>query len=425
MGFLVALRSSSSGRRWARRRWWLAASVVVVLTAAVLCGALAWRECQPDRRFARALAALEVGDWDTLARQIDALEASPGFEPHAHFLHGVLRLEAGKYYAALEEFGHAVDHPELRVRTLTLSGRALYQVRELGPAIRLLSQAVQREPDAIEAHRWLALAYYYLGMTREATAHLLRVAELAPEDPRPYRFLAMIEKDFEQYPAAVDDYQEAFRRKDQHLLDRQEALLELAECQIKVQQDEAALETLAQAAPSARRWFLEAECHRRANRNDQAERLVDQALAEKPAHLQGLLLKSDLLMARGDVRAAVEWARRAVTAYPKDYTACAKLMQAYRRLGDEARVKELAATADELKRLRTEFAQLHETAAAEPNNADVRCRLGVLARALDRPDLARGWFEAALAINPRHDEARRHLAVGGSATGVSGAPPRR
>jgi ankyrin repeat protein len=95
------------------------------------------------------------------------------------------------------------------------------------------------------------------------------------------------------------------------------------------------------------------------------------------------------------------------------------------RLGDEARVKELAATADELKRLRTEFSQLHETAAAEPNNADVRCRLGVLARALDRPDLARGWFEAALAINPRHHEARRYLAPGDSASDLSGVPPRR
>jgi tetratricopeptide (TPR) repeat protein len=264
----------SNGRGWAPSRWWLAATVLVVLAAAALGSALAWRGRQPERRFARALAAVEAGHWDALPREIGALEASPGFEPHAHFLRGLLRLEAGKYYAALEEFGHAVDHPDLRVRSLTLSGKALYQVRELGPAIRLLSQAVQIEPDAIEAHRWLALAYYYLGMTHQTTAHLHRVAELAPDDPRPYRFLGMIEKDLEQYPAAVDYYQEALRRKDQHLLDRQQALLELAECQIKVQQDEAALDTLSEVAPSVERWVLEAECHRRANQNDQAERRV-------------------------------------------------------------------------------------------------------------------------------------------------------
>ncbi len=392
---------------------------------AVAGGAIAWRERQPARRFARALGALEAGQWDAVKREAEALEAAEGFEPHAHFLRGAMLLEAGKNYPALDEFGRTVDHPELRVRTLTLSGKALYQARQFGPAIRLLSQAVEADPDAVEAHRWLALAYNYLGMTRQTTAHLLRVAALAPDDPRPHRFMAMIEKDNEQYPAAVENYEEALRRKDQHLLDRDEALVELAECQIKVQQDEAALTTLAQAPPSPERWALEAECHRRAGRNDEAERLVDRALGEQPAHLQALLLKGDLLLSRGDARGAVEAVSRAVTAYPKDYTALSKLVQAYRRLGDEARVKQFAEAADALKRLRTEFSQLHETAAAEPGNADVRCRLGVLARELDRPDLARGWFEAALAVNPRHEEARRRLAAGPAADPRPASPPRR
>jgi len=74
-------------------------------------------------------------------------------------------------------------------------------------------------------------------------------------------------------------------------------------------------------------------------------------------------------------------------------------------------VRELAQQADTLKKLWTEFSELHAQAADQPDNADVRCQLGVLARQLDRPDLARSWFDAALAIQPNHAETLRQLAL--------------
>ncbi len=71
---------------------------------------------------------------------------------------GVLLLESGKPMAALAEFGHSVDHADLRVATLTLSGRALYEARRWADAARLLRQAVEADPQAVEAHRYLACA---------------------------------------------------------------------------------------------------------------------------------------------------------------------------------------------------------------------------------------------------------------------------
>lgn len=408
-------------------RWrWLAAASAVLLAATASAGGYVWYWRQPDRQFSRALEAVRRHDWQAVRQYAEALAPVPGFEPHAHFLRGGLLLESGKPMAALAEFGHSVDHADLRVATLTLSGRALYEARRWADAARLLRQAVEADPQAVEAHRYLALCYYALGLNRQTTVHLLRVAELAPEDPRPYRLLASMYKDFQEYAAAVENYQEALRRAGQGLADRETMLLELAECQLQLQKPQAAAETLAAVPPGPDRWALEAECLRQQGRLDEAERLADQALRQRPALLAALLLKGDLCLARGDARTAADVLGRAQIAYPKNHHVVAKLMQAFRRLGDEARVRELARKADALKKLWTEFSELHAQASEQPDNADVRCRLGVLARELDRPDLARSWFEAALAIQPNHAETLRQWAIGSGSSAATlptpGAP---
>jgi tetratricopeptide (TPR) repeat protein len=63
-----------------------------------------------------------------------------------------------------------------------LSGEAFYQMGNLREAIRVLSVAVLADPDNIDAHRWAAAACYDIGAMDHALRHLLRVAELAPDD---------------------------------------------------------------------------------------------------------------------------------------------------------------------------------------------------------------------------------------------------
>ena len=395
------------------RRFLVALAVGVVAAAACAAGYFAWKSRQPAERFARAAAALDAQRFREVERELEALAAAEGFEPHRHFLRGALLLENGKRFPALEEFGYAVDTPELRVRALTLSGRALYEAKRFPDAVGVLMRAIEEDPDAVEAHRWLASAYYDLGLNDQTMVHLARIAELDPRDGRPHRLMGLIRKDFENYRAAIDDYRQSLQR-DPVQPDRQRVLLELAECHLKLHEDEDALAVLAEAEPSPQRWALEAEGQYDSGRVDEAERLLDQTLAASPAHLEALLLKGTILLEKGNAAGAREAFTRATIGYPCEYPARAKLIQACRRLGDQRAVEEQTRIAEELKRLREEFSKLHATAAAEPNNADVRCRLGALARRLDRADLARVWFQAALAINPQHAETLRLLA---------GAPP--
>jgi tetratricopeptide (TPR) repeat protein len=272
-----------------------------------------------------------------------------------------------------------------------------------------LNQATQLKPDSLEALRWLASACYDLGLNDDAVAHLSRIAELDPRDPRPHRLMGLMSKDFENYPVAVKNYRESLRR-DARQPDHDQIVLELADCEMKLRHFDTALETLRGCGPSAERWVREAECLHGVSRLQDAQRLLDQALRQDPAHLTGLLLAGTIATEQSDVTAAVDAFSRAVVAHPKDYVARFKLAQAYRRTGNNEAADKHTQVAEEIKRIREEFSKLHETAAAEPANADVRCRLGVLARELGRPDLARVWFRAALAVDPRHADTLRQLA---------------
>jgi len=416
-------QSSERDRKLRRRLrvWGLVVVAGALVAAAAVGGGAYWHGQRPAQRFARALAALDAKRWEDVKRELAGLEGAAGYEPQQHFLRGALLLHGGKLYPALEEFGHAVGDPALRVRTLVLSGEALCRAGDLRSAIRLLAQAVAADSDAIDGHRLLASACDALGLTDQAAGHLLRVAELDPADPRPLRLLGQMHKDREDYAEAVESYRESLRRSAAQP-DHEEILLELAECEIKLRQYEAAMATLAQAAPCADVWAAEAECHYRRGHPGEAKRLLAQVLRQSPANLRGLMLAGTILLEEQDAAAAVEVLSRAVVAYPKDYTARFELAQAYRRMGDARHAEEHMKVVEELQRMREEITKLHQKANAEPDNADVRCRLGQLARQLDRPDLARVWFRAALEINPRHEEARRSLLGGPPGKSAPGPP---
>lgn len=375
----------------------------VLAVTATIGGWAWWHARRPSQRFARALAAVDAKRFEQVQRELDALENTAGYTTQCHFLRGVLLLQQERFFPALDEFGHTVDDPQLRVRTLILSGEALYRVQNFQAAIGLLAQVLSTEPDSLDAHRWLAAAYYDLGLTTEALQHMVRVSELDPSDARPHRLMGLIQKDFENYAAAVKSYRESLRRNPQQP-DREALLLELAECQLEMHQHQDALASLAECRPAPNRWALEAECHYGSGDLAEARRLVEQTLEAAPANLRALFLQGTIFLDEGNAEAAVKVLLQAVAAYPKDYTVRFKLGRAYRRLGDSENADAQARIADEIKRLRLQFSKLHETAAAEPNNADVRCQLAILANQLDRPDLARVWFQAALAIDPKLKE---------------------
>ena len=79
---------------------------------------------------------------------------------------------------------------------------------------------------------------------------------------------------------------------------------------------------------------------------------------------------------------------------------------------------------DAMQRLRDQwqqFTQLHQQAIGEPTNAETRFQLGLLARELDKRELAVDWFAAAVGLDPQHAAARQALQEMANPTGAS--PP--
>ena len=100
----------------------------------------------------------------------DALAAFPGYEPHSQLLEGMVQMRQGRLQQALDRFWNARHHDATRQLAFSLSGEAFYQLGNHREAIRILSVAVQADPENVEAHRWAAAACYDIGAMDYAPA---------------------------------------------------------------------------------------------------------------------------------------------------------------------------------------------------------------------------------------------------------------
>jgi tetratricopeptide (TPR) repeat protein len=263
----------------------------------------------------------------------------------------------------------------------------------------LLTPLVTANPDLVDAHRLLAVSFYDVGAVQEAVHHLRQTARLAPDDPRPHRLLGLMHSDYELFAEAIPCYEESLRRNP-HQPDREEILLELATCLIRQLRPADALDVLSTAADGVRVDLARAECLLALGRRDEARRLVQSAVAAEPDNRAALVLEGSILLEDGDAEAAVIPLDRAVAVDPHDYLATLSLARALAQLGRDDEATATRARADEIRVLRSTFADLHREAWERPHDSEVRQRLAETAARLGREDLERVWREAAAAVAP-------------------------
>lgn len=387
-------------------------AVVAALLLAVLAlggaGYWHWHTRQPDYLFERGLRALHANDPRPLRETAARLRNLPGCEPRASLLQGAFLVRVGMSADGVRELGPALADPKTRILALTLMGEALYKLGQFQDAVTVLSKALEDAPDDVDIHRWLVASYYDLGANLEATRHLLKVAELAPADGKPHRLLGLIHKDNEQYEESIKDYRESLRREPDQAA-RDEVLLELAQSLARVNRFAEALEAVSLTAESADVAAVRAECFYGEGRPAEAREAIDRALKLQPDHLQTLLIQGTIDIEEGHATHAAQSLLVAVRAHPKDFAARYKLAQAYSRLGKKELAAEQTRAMQENKRLKERSATLYQEIIQNPHDAGVRFEMGQAARELDQPDLAKMWFRAALAIEPKHAGAQRAL----------------
>jgi tetratricopeptide (TPR) repeat protein len=233
---------------------------------------------------------------------------------------------------------------------------------------------------------------------------------LEPKDGRPLRLLALIHKDNEQYEEAAKYYQQAL---DKTLSGdtQQEVLLELTECLLKTRNYQQAFETITRCTESNDVRVLKAECLSGLGRNDEALQELDLVLAVDANHLRALLHRGTLDLEEGNIAGAIAVLNRATQKYPLDFTAHFKLSQALRRGEQNERADQEAAEAERIRVVRERFAKLHQDASAKPQDASIRVDLADTAAELQLNDVAQNWYKAALALDPKNENARKSLAA--------------
>jgi tetratricopeptide (TPR) repeat protein len=374
------------------------ASAILGLVCLIVAGS--WHHSRrPEQRYRRARQALEAGDSRTVFRESQCLLKTSGYEPHGRLLCGLLHARSGKYVKALYELQFAARDDTTAVEALTVAAECYLWLGRLVEAIQTARAAIARDAGALEARRLLASAYYDLGAMRETVAELEELSLRAADDGRPEYLLGLIERDRERFQNAIVHYRESLRRNPRQA-NRETVRFELADSLVKVQCFDEALGVLDQCSRTAPTLTLIAECHHSLGRTDEARSLLQSARNLDPTYAPACLQLGVLFLLMRQVGDAIGVLEDAVRLAPQNSQARYYLSVAY------ARNREYGKSADELRIMNAisaaerEFSELHTVASQNPDDPDVRYRIGVLARKLEKYDLAGTWFRAALALRP-------------------------
>jgi tetratricopeptide (TPR) repeat protein len=396
---------------------WLAAPLILLAAG----GAAAAWYYRAEPRLRAAELALERRDYTSAKREIDAyLRAWPD-SARAHLL-------AARTARRLQLFDEAQEHLRA-VERLKGDAQAValervladFQRGEAKPAAEksLWNRIDAGDPDAPAILEVLTQYYLLSYNLLRAKECLDRYLTLRPNDlqallGRAYIWERMLyfadaEKDYRQAVAAHPDDVTAHLRLAKSLLVRgepEETLEHFEFVRRRRPNDPAVLVGVAQ-------------CLRRLRRDDEAARLLDDVLADRPDDADALTerARTALDMERpydpeaGLRRAEAEaWLRRAVAAAPHDREARVSLYQCLLReeKGEEAaKVQAVMDRMDaDLKRLeivRREVLKL-------PDDAGLRCEGGEIFLSNGQEEEGVHWLTQALRIDPSHRRAHRALA---------------
>jgi tetratricopeptide (TPR) repeat protein len=386
---------NSGGEAHATRRW----PLVAVMLAVAVGGLLMWRWNRPSeidafRMVSQALADLERGQTDTFARAVEAFDGRPEYELHLRLLDAALFLHGGRIEHSLQELATIPPVGEFHRPVLFYTARGLLEQNRAPQAEALLRELATMYPDDVDVHRWLGILYYDLGAYDPAIESLQRVADLAPDDYRPHRLIGLMCRDFERTPEAIEHYQKALERNPPAEV-RREILLELAASLVDNLQYDQALEYLDELPDGPEASTLRARCLHSTNQTGEAEKLVQQVLAQHPNDRNALLLQAQILREQGKLDAALQSARRITRSHPYHPEGWYQSGLILAELDQTSEADAAMRQWQHLKDLHTRLTELNVQALGRPYDAPLRDQIADLCDQLGRTELAERWRIAA------------------------------
>jgi len=405
-------------RRRAAARSMLAGYVLLALYFAAAGGSY-WYVSRPDYRFRQAWRALDNTDYEQVRHEASRLGDTPGYAPHARLLEAAVVVRtmssqtesatSNMYQSLNRKLVQALQHPDTKPLSLLIMGEALTNASAYREARAVLTEAVYMDPNLTRAFILLAQLSYDAGSNEDAMNALYRATRLDDLNPRPYRLMGLISFELHNIDDAISNYTESLRRSLQSP-DRDQMLLELAECELMDDRVDDALTTLASVRrDSALKYYLRARCHFERDNVEEARADLRRSLEEEPDNARALLLKGTIALEAKDFDAARSALSQAVDADPSDVEARTKLWQLYQQLGKRALAEREVKVTNRIRQAGILIDTTLQRASRDPTNPELRYLVGAQFLELERPDDAIRWFRMALALDPSHASSRQAM----------------
>jgi tetratricopeptide (TPR) repeat protein len=207
------------------------------------------------------------------------------------------------------------------------------------------------------------------GKSSNAVKDFERVLRLKPDDPDAHFALALALTNRGDFQGAIPHFQSYLSISRD---DPTEALFGLATCQFSLAD------------------------------TDQARASLQQLFAKNKDHPTGCFLQAKVELAEGHEEEALKWLQKADRLSPDEADVTNALVQVCRQLGREQEAARYARRLEEIQQQNDKLDRLLTELKTEPENSDIRYRLGMFCLNRSWDQEASRWFQAILYKDPNH-----------------------
>jgi tetratricopeptide (TPR) repeat protein len=394
-------------------------ALLIITAVLTTCGYLGWERWATGELLTRGEQELAGHEYVKAREDLARYLAARPSDPHA-------RLLAARAARRLREYDEALQH----LRCCRRDGgdpepiaveAALIDVQrgDEGPVAELRERARQDDDLALIVLEVLIQHDIDTGRLRLAQEGLTEYLRHRPDDLQARLGRAFVWERFLSFADALEDYRKAVAAHP----DSERARLKLGETLLISGTPAEALEQfqwLARRQPDRPEVQLGlAKCRRKLDEPEEAERLLDALLTEAPDNGEALLERGQLALDRDQPAAAEAWLRRSIHAMPHDRRAHYSLSRCLLILGRREEAEALDARVNQIDADLRRLGVLQQRVMERPQDAALRCEVGLLfLRNGDRREAIR-WLQMALRLDPTCQEARQALAE----TNTASPPP--
>ena len=371
-------------------------------------------ELTSEQHFEAALDALHQRHIPDVITHRNALLTMPAQDHRISVLNAFIALTVDNLTDTTEHLKELKDSDDPLITTYHyyIAGELLFKQKQYGNSLQALDAAIKlsekTERILVPAYQLMASIYYDIGNMQQAMEAATIVSTLDPNNARIFRFIGIVQQDYEQWQDSLLAYQRYIELAPFGDL-RETVIISMAEVHIKLRQFNQALTQLKQVIVTPRIYALRASCHYNLGDVQAAFVALNNALSRDPAQHEAILLKGTIEVQDRSYKTAVDTFVSGLRYYPRDDVLMYKLSEAYRGIGEDAKAEEMSLKSNALRTKRERFSKLNVDVIGEPANTAMRLELGKLAEEIGKPELAVTWYQAVLTIDPQNQQALLEL----------------